>query len=185
MNISKALQNIKFDLNAILFDWGNTIMKVYPEKQGPMFFWDKVAPVDGANNVLPVLSEKYKLVLLSNAHESDKDLVCQALDRINLGQYFSNVFTPKELGCRKPSPNFYLKTLEHLQLEPENVLMIGDDYLLDIIAAKQVGLWTIWFNHENINHNSEFPYHNYEIQTLKEIPDIIKSAFKLKPQKPN
>jgi len=178
MDISKALQNIKFDLNTILFDWGNTIMKIFPDEQGPMFYWNKVAPVDGANKILPALSEKYKLVLLSNARDSDNRLVCQALDRINLRQYFSHVFTSGELSCHKPSPDFYLKTLEHLQAEPENSVMIGDDYQQDIIAAKQVGLWTIWLNNKNSNRNSAFPYHDFEVQSLGEIPNILSSRFK-------
>ncbi len=32
---------------AILFDWGDTLMRVFPEYDGPMYAWPRVEAVEG------------------------------------------------------------------------------------------------------------------------------------------
>jgi len=177
VDISNAIKNINYELNTILFDWGDTVMKVFPGQEGPMALWQQVAPVDGIEETLTVLQEKYRLVLISNAQNSDLDLVFRALERINLHPYFSEIFTPKEVNNRKPAPGFYLNVLNKLKLDPQKAVMVGDDYEKDIIGAKQVGLWTVWFNAQQKQMNSNFPYHDFEVRNLQDIPQIIETKF--------
>lgn len=149
-------------------------MKVFPEQIGPMASWSEVAAVDGINDILPTLKEKYPIILVSNAQDSNRDQVWDALERVDLSTYFHEVFTPKELNARKPAPDFYLNILKQIKVEPENAIMIGDDYEKDIIGAKQAGLWTIWFNPDQKKiENSGFPYHDLEIHQLQELNSII------------
>ncbi len=156
-------------------------MKVFPEQTGPMALWTEVSAVDGTQEILPILKEKYQIVLVSNAHDSDKNHVRQALERVSLAEYFHEIFTPQELNERKPAPNFYLNILKRIAVEPENAIMIGDDYEKDIIASKQVGLWTIWYNptKQQLKNNS-YPYHDAEVNHLLELNSIIQGTMKLK-----
>jgi len=149
-------------------------MKVFPEYTGPMSSWSEVSAVDGIKEILPFLKEKYQIVLVSNAQDSNREQVREALERVDLSRHFHEVFTPNELNARKPAPDFYLNILRQIAVEPENAIMIGDDYEKDIIGAKQAGLWTIWFNPgQKKIENSNFPYHNLEIHHLKELNSII------------
>lgn len=178
MNISQALDNLKFEIKAILFDWGDTIMKNFPDQSGPMEQWNKIAPVEGVQKTLPLLSQKYKLILVSNADESNRELAKNALSKVDLDKYFYGVYTPYELVCRKPSPEFYNSILTFLDIGPENAIMVGDNYENDIIAAKQAGLFTIWLNTEKRKSNANYPYHDFSIYCFDQIPEIVELNFR-------
>ena len=178
IDIRKYLNELKFEIQAIFFDWGNTLMKFFPGQESPMATWDNVAAIDGVLDILPCLQNNYRLFVLSNATDSDKNLLKLALRRINIDLYFSDIFTAHELKTQKPAPDFYLKALASLKIMPEKTIMIGDDYENDIIGAKQAGLWTIWFNPSRKIPNTHYPYHDFEIASLTEIPSIMTTNFK-------
>ncbi|UCE07278.1 MAG: HAD family hydrolase [bacterium] len=181
VDISEYFQTLKFEIKALLFDWGNTVMKVLPEQNGPMASWSRVVTVEGIKETLPLLKDKYQIVLVSNAQDSDRALVRQALERVDLARYFDEIFTPQELKECKPAPNFYLNILKQIGAKPENAIMIGDDYENDIIAAKQVGLWTIWYNvDQKLLQNDGFPYHDAEIADIREVASVIREKLNLR-----
>ncbi|MCU0642862.1 MAG: HAD family hydrolase [bacterium] len=156
-------------------------MKVYPEQTGPMAHWESVAPVEGIAAALENLKNKYQIVLVSNARDSDRSLVRKALERVHLSQYFHEVFTPHEVYEHKPCPNFYLKILKQIEVEPENAIMVGDSYEGDIIAAKQVGLWTVWYNPDRKQlHNEAFPYHDVELNRMLELHLVVQKKMKFR-----
>jgi len=179
VDIAAYIKNLRYETKALLFDWGNTVMKVFPDQQGPMAHWTKIAEVPGIRDVLSQFVSKYKIVLVSNASDSDQKLVRQALERVDLAGYFHHIFTPRELLARKPAPDFYLNILKAIDVEPEHAIMIGDDYENDIIAAKQVGLYTIWFNADQHElQNIEYPYHDVEVGDLRDLTRLIQEQIK-------
>ena len=40
------------EARCILLDWGDTVMRVFPENAGPMFTWPRVEELDGIKEVL-------------------------------------------------------------------------------------------------------------------------------------
>ena len=179
MNISEYLRNLHFKIDALLFDWGDTVMKVFPEQNGPMATWSEVAVVEGIQESLSLLKDDYKIILVSNAQDSDQAQVRRALERVDIEHYFHEIFTPKEVNESKPAPGFYLNILKQIEIEPENAVMIGDDYEQDIVAAKQVGLWTIWYNPDRKKiENTTFPYHDAEIAHLQQLRSAIQKKMK-------
>ena len=129
----------------LLFDWGNTIMVdfVLP---GPMYTWEKVAWVTGAENALKMISAKYRCCLATNAGASTTPEVLMALKRVGADKYFSEIFLAKEVGYEKPDKRFFIAIIEQLNLPPSSLVMIGDNYQKDCIGAKQAGLKTVFFN---------------------------------------
>lgn len=178
MDIEKELQELKFNITAVFFDWGNTIMKVFPDQIGPMAEWKKLELVEGAKETLRSLEDKYVLALLTNADDSDHHLVRKVLSKMGISKHFAHIFTPFELIARKPAPQFFNAALSALNVLPEHAVMIGDDYENDIIGAKQAGIWTIWFNPDGKVVESDYPYHDFEISSLSSILTILKSKFK-------
>ncbi|MFH1579049.1 MAG: HAD family hydrolase [Thermoplasmatota archaeon] len=133
-------------IRALIFDWGDTVMKVFPESSGPMAHWPTVEAVPGIERALAFAQPIYRLVLASNATDSGPGLVINALERVGLDRYFHEVVTAKELGASKPDVAFFKAILRKLKCAPEETVMIGDKFDADISGAKRAGLWTIWYN---------------------------------------
>jgi putative hydrolase of the HAD superfamily len=133
-------------IRALIFDWGDTVMKVFPESSGPMAHWPSVEAVPGIERALSLAQPIYRVVLASNATDSGPGLVRDALERVGLERYFHEVVTAKELGASKPDLAFFMAILRKLTFAPEEVVMIGDKFEADISGAKRAGLWTIWYN---------------------------------------
>jgi putative hydrolase of the HAD superfamily len=132
-------------IKAIIFDWRDTVMRDFPEYQGPMADWPRVEMVDGVDKALNSLSKQYICCLASNANNSNAELVGKALERVNLRQYFRFLFTSNELGVKKPDPGFFREILKSLELKPEQCVAVGNDYQKDIVPAKSSGMRTVWF----------------------------------------
>ena len=75
----------------LLFDWGNTIMVDF-NLPGPMFTWERVAWVPGAEEALKALAG-YVLCIATNAGKSDSEAVKKGLARVGADRYFSFIFS--------------------------------------------------------------------------------------------
>ena len=109
-------------IKAILFDWGDTVMRVLPQFHGAMADWPKVEAIPGIRDACENLVQDYELYLATNASKSGPDKVRAALARVKLDQYFTRIFTAHDLGCSKPSRSFFDTILTTLALSPDEVL---------------------------------------------------------------
>lgn len=73
-----------------------------------------------------------------------------------------------EVGWRKPHQNFYRALLEQSECEPDEILMIGDDYHLDVNAAQQVGLHALFIKSREVEATDGY-------LELSDIPDVVRS----------
>ncbi|HWI66501.1 MAG TPA: HAD-IA family hydrolase [Symbiobacteriaceae bacterium] len=158
-------------IRALIFDWGDTIMREFAEYEGAMVTWPRVALIPGADRALAELSQRFPCCLASNAGISNAELMGQALERVNVRQYFQHLWTSKELGVAKPDPGFFLGITERLGLEPGQAVMIGNDYTKDIAGAKGAGLKTVWLNEAGLPLPG--PAVDVVIRTLDELPAAI------------
>jgi putative hydrolase of the HAD superfamily len=62
------------------------------------------------------------------------------LEAIGLAELVDVVCTSESLGVSKPDPLAYQRVCEALGCEPADVLMIGDNLELDVLAAQAAGL---------------------------------------------
>lgn len=62
------------------------------------------------------------------------------LAAIGLAELVDVVCTSESLGVSKPDPLAYQRICEELGCEPSDVLMIGDNLELDVLAARRAGL---------------------------------------------
>lgn len=115
-----------------------------------MATWPQVAATAGAHAMLAALSKRFRLVVATNATDSRAAQVRAALARVQMGEYFSAIFTAAELGSRKPEPLFFFNLQSVLGASPDNLLMVGDDYRVDILGAKIAGWHAAWYNPRSI-----------------------------------
>jgi len=160
-------------IRVILFDWGDTVMRLFPDRQGPMACWPEVMAVPGVEEALQSLQPCYHLALATNASESGAGLVRAALRRVGLEAYFASVFTARELGVRKPDPGFFHAVLREAACAPEEAVMVGDEYSGDVVGAKEVGLRAIWFNAHGAACPVVHPLHDGEVRSMAELPAAV------------
>jgi len=132
-------------IKAIVFDWGDTIMRDFPF-EGAMKDWPFVSVIPDIEKVLQELINDYIIVLASNAGDSSSEDIIEALKREGLAQYFHHVFSSKDLGFEKPHLEFFKRIEKVLKLEESELMMIGNHPIKDIQGAKQAGWISIWFN---------------------------------------
>ncbi len=117
--------------------------------------------------ILEYLSEKYNVFIITNGF---KEVQYEKLRNAKIAKYFKHVFVSEEIGAMKPNPLIFKEALRLSNSSADKSIMIGDDFAVDILGAKAVGIDQIYFNPENeIQKESA----TYEIKSLKEIFDIL------------
>lgn len=159
-------------MKSIVFDWGDTLMKVFPEWQGPMADWPYVEAVPGVKPMLEKLSEKYHLIIATSAQDSNANQVRSALARVGLADYFSEIYTIKEIGYEKPSKKFFEK-IKQLSGLKENLLLVGDDYFKDICGGTNTGWNCAWYSFGSNPCPALMPFHHIEITSMDQLPEQL------------
>jgi FMN phosphatase YigB (HAD superfamily) len=136
-------------IKAIIFDWGDTLMRDFPY-DGPMVDWPRVEAIPGAKQTLKCLYKRFVCAVGSNAGFSDGELMAQALDRVGMRRFLQHFFTSKELGREKPDPEFFRETLRRMEMLPQECIMVGNSYEKDIAPAKAVGIRTVWLSEDGV-----------------------------------
>lgn len=147
----------------IIFDWGNTVMRIFPEYQGEMCSWPNVEFIPGVEKVLQSLQGNMKLVIATGAKDSNTAAMIKALKRVGAVKYFSHFFSSKDLGEKKPNKAFFSKIADKINVAPEECISIGDSYERDIVPASQVDMTTVFYNEQGKIgdfSNADFIIHN-------------------------
>jgi FMN phosphatase YigB (HAD superfamily) len=132
-----------------LFDWGDTLMVDFPDQEGKMCDWSRVAAMRNAYQTLKSIAAKSQIYIATNAADSTESEIQAAFEKVDLAQFISGYFCRANLGLSKGSKAFYFKIAEKLDLQPSSMIMVGDSLERDIVPAIEAGLDVIWFNHKN------------------------------------
>lgn len=158
----------------LVFDWGNTVMKIFPQYSGPMAAWPEVAEVEGIVEALEGLQRRFGMVIATNAADSTTEQVWKALERVGLSQYFKAVFTTHELGgALKPEIRYFRQLESVLSCPPYQLVMVGDSYPVDVLGAKAAGWRVIWYNPEHQTAPGLIPLQDAEISHLRDLPQMV------------
>ena len=160
-------------IEAVVFDWGDTVMRDFRTREGPMAAWPLVEAVAGVEEVLRTLHPRYRLAIATNATDSNENLVRAALARVGLDEFLEWVFVSSDLGVEKPDRRFFAAVLAGLHLPPHQVAMVGDNYANDVRGAKTAGLWTVWFNPQGGPAPKAAAEHDAEISELSQLEGAL------------
>lgn len=130
----------------VLFDWGDTLMRVFPEYEGPMVTWPRVEAAPHAAEVLAALQSQWLLALATNAEASTEADIRAALARVGLDRWLDKIYCFRGVGYKKSSPAFFAQVLADLGLDPRQVVMVGDDFEADVLGANRCGIRALWLN---------------------------------------
>ncbi|WBX77505.1 YjjG family noncanonical pyrimidine nucleotidase [Tenacibaculum ovolyticum] len=100
---------------------------------------------EGAIEVLGYLKEKYQLHIITNGFEEVQKL---KIKNSGIDTYFNEIITSESLGSKKPNPEIFEFALMKAKAIPQNSIMIGDSYEVDIIGALNANMLAIHFSNE-------------------------------------
>ena len=126
--------------------------------------------LDGGQELLDTLYEKYDLYLASNG----TDIVqTRRIASANIEHYFKDLFISQRLGFDKPMKEFFDRAFARIEdFNPDETIIIGDSLTSDIKGGINAGIRTCWFNLHGIKNESGI-IPDYEVTTLKEIPALL------------
>lgn len=81
---------------------------------------------------------------------------------------FSDILISEELGVAKPSLDFYKRAIEKIEINPGEILYIGDSMKLDIEPATKLGIKCLLIDRDSFYKTSK-----YKITNLAEILNHI------------
>ena len=133
------------ETRCLLLDWGDTVMRVFPDYKGPMFDWPRVEAVDGITEALTRLRPDWTIALATNAIDSEERDIWSALARAGLEELIDRVYCFRGVGHRKSAPAYFEHVLADLEIEPNHAVMVGDEFEADVLSANRSGIRAIWF----------------------------------------
>lgn len=123
--------------------------------------------LDGIEEVLRSLQGKYKLIVATKGDLLDQE---RKLENSNLLQYFHHV----EVMSDKKEKD-YLKLVNHLEIKPSELLMIGNSLKSDVLPLVQIGasaihvpFHTTWV-HEEVTEDLSSKVEYFTISNIKEV----------------
>lgn len=103
---------------------------------------------DGVIEFLDLLKKKgKKIYLLSNAQEI---FTIPEMRYLGIYDYFDGIVISSTERCKKPDPKFYNIVLDRYNLNKDESVMIGNDYITDIKGAHDSGLASLYI-HSNLS----------------------------------
>lgn len=119
--------------------------------------------------VLDELKGKYKLLLLTNGSPQLQNTKLEITPE--LVPYFDQIVISGAFGRGKPDASIFEHALELMNLDKDEVLMVGDNLMTDILGATRAGIQSVWINRHDKERNEVIP--SYEIKHLEELYPIL------------
>jgi putative hydrolase of the HAD superfamily len=101
--------------------------------------WDFVRYDDTLKTLETLKDRGLILGLISNAGKN----MDKTYEDLGLLKYLDYFVTSFEVGYDKPQPEIFLAALQKAQLKAEETLYVGDQYDIDIVGAKGVGITAV------------------------------------------
>lgn len=114
--------------------------------------------------------DKYTLAVITNGF-SEAQL--PKMKHSDIDRYFDYFFLSEDLGYMKPDRRFFDVALQHMNARPDQCLVVGDDYKVDIAGAMEAGIRQVYYNPaaHPLPNGAKRP--SYEIRNLLAMKDIL------------
>lgn len=106
------------------------------------FYWasliDNIVPNKEIKDFLEFCQNQVPNLVICAVTDMQTVYQIRKLDKMDYNNFF--LVTSEEVGVEKPDPLIFNYALQKLNLNPEEVIMIGDSHEKDIVGASQVGI---------------------------------------------
>lgn len=131
----------------------------------------KLYPYKNLNNLLIKINYlNIRIGLLTNG---DPIIQNNKINNLNIKKYFDKIVFAREFPQEKPNPTAFNYLMSYFNVNPSNVLFIGDSLKNDIKPAYKLGMQTLWLNHLNIKNINPY-FNNIKSNNLLKVLDYIR-----------
>lgn len=128
------------------------------------FTFDWVAAV-----LADLAGRDYRMSILSNSDGRTRDV----FKDLGLDGFFERIFDSTEMGIAKPNGNVFKRALADLEMEPAEVLYIGDMYEVDVRGANRAGIGAIHLDPLHLYDTTEWP--GEHIEDIRGLPSWLET----------
>ncbi|MFH1451744.1 MAG: HAD-IA family hydrolase [archaeon] len=191
INKKKALKSLYELYDELGMDYGTIFQKLLLKEKGKVdyrilahgvvtyrnFKENYLVPYPNVTPTLLKLSKKYRLAIVSDAP------IMQAWMRLvtmKLDDFFEVVITKGDVKRQKNTATPFRVALRKLNLNPEDVVMVGDRIERDIKTPKKLKIKTIYARYGDTNPPEKgLSSADYEINDFNELPKILEKIEKI------
>jgi putative hydrolase of the HAD superfamily len=150
-------------IKAIIFDLDNTLIG----KGHPL---GRITPFPDMLPVLNQLKERYKLALITNVgSKTTVDDVHAVLREAEIFDLFDVIVISSVFGHNKPDERIFHYTLDQLQVQPNEAIMVGNTISTDIFGSNRVGMTSVLFQPKPTYQWSSWEHPDHTVRALREL----------------
>ena len=126
--------------------------------------------VDLFDDVLPALqflASRFPIVAISNGNAD--------VGRVGIGAHFKASMSAHLFGVGKPDVRIFHAAAAAAGVRPDEVLHIGDDPELDVLAGRNAGMQTVWVNRSGQSWKHE-PEPHASVTDLRQLCDLLRAG---------
>ena len=125
--------------------------------------------INEARPMLEMLHDSFPLMLVSNFYGN----IDEVLRAYGIRHLFKGIIESAVVGVRKPNPTLFRLGVDALELEPQEVLVVGDSLRKDIEPAKKLGCHVLWLKGKGWTDDEDKQTHPNTITRVTQVTDWI------------
>ena len=126
--------------------------------------------------IMTSLAVDYALALCSNFTHAET--ARRILRDAELAQHLDAIVISEEMGIRKPRREIFDSVVVALDIEPRDILHVGDNLVADVAGAAAVGMRTVWLTRQVADPEKaldayEGPRPDFALEDLMDLPVLV------------
>lgn len=109
----------------------------------------------------------YRMHIVTNGFT---EIQARKIASSGISHYFENIVTFENANAKKPDPGIFAYALDQANATHEECIMIGDNWIADIMGASEFGLDTVYYNPAGLKFDQS---PTYDIRRLEELMLIL------------
>ena len=119
--------------------------------------------------MLEELHERYPMMLVSNFYGN----IDEVLRAYGIRHLFKGIIESAVVGVRKPNPTLFKLGVDALEMEPGEVLVVGDSLRKDIEPAEHLGCQALWLKGKGWTDEEDAQTHPRTITRVTQVPEWL------------
>jgi putative hydrolase of the HAD superfamily len=125
--------------------------------------------IDEARPILEQLHDRFPMMLVSNFYGN----IDEVLRDYDIRHFFKGIIESAVVGIRKPNPTLFRLGVDALEMQPEQVLVVGDSLKKDIQPAEQLGCQVLWLKGKGWTEAEDRQTHPHTITKIAQVLEYI------------
>ncbi len=125
----------------------------------------------GVEETIQQLHQKYHLAVVSDGQTA---YAISELHTVGLSGYFDPIIVSGNFGYRKPDIRLFSAVLNDMNMEPAEVVFVGNDMYRDVYGAQKLGIKTVFFMSNQGVQEKEGVKPDYIIYNFPELLNAIR-----------